>query len=350
MLWSFHDAADLFFGSPLAQAREALAHGRQLDLLVGLPCFCTDVLYGVVGQQQMGQATDVQVIDDLVGLQHLIIAQAQVLGQFLEQHLNEPAAFVDLHDLPGFEFGFVGDDGNALFPRPAGTLADDHSHLPDVAQVPVAGKLVLVLSKVTVASVDLSSILYSLPTITCDGLPPIASGTSKLGADVIEIHEDDWRQIEWLPASAAPVIETELVSVRRIYQEGRQGQGFAKCQVRAAIPTISRDQKIRLSELRTAIGVNASWLAGFGYQGVAGIVTNSFAVRLLSSIELFGVAPGGIIESVCFANTRANNVVDPAIQNLARFAGVHRLLLVDWCRIVALPPSPTEYAAHFAGE
>jgi hypothetical protein len=56
MLWSFRDWADLVLGGPPWQAREALAHGRQLDLLVWLSRFCTEFLDGLLGQQQMGQA------------------------------------------------------------------------------------------------------------------------------------------------------------------------------------------------------------------------------------------------------------------------------------------------------
>ena len=51
MLRSFYNAADLVFGDPLAQAREALAHDWRVDVLVGLPCFGTESREGVVGQQ-----------------------------------------------------------------------------------------------------------------------------------------------------------------------------------------------------------------------------------------------------------------------------------------------------------
>src|SRR6516164_1245381 len=72
-----------------------------------------------------------------------------------------------------------------------------------------SGKLVLVLRKIETESVDPKDMLFSLATI-CDGpLPVIGEGSSKLDADVIELHEDDWRQIEWISAMFRDVIDRE---------------------------------------------------------------------------------------------------------------------------------------------
>lgn len=209
------------------------------------------------------------------------------------------------------------------------------------------GELVLVLNKITKEFVNPSTILFSLPTITGDALPQIAAGTSKLGVDVLEIHEDDWRQIEWLPASAANIIDTELASVRRVIENERVDVGFKKCHLRDSIPKLAPNSVLRLSEMRAAFDPKATWLAGFAYQGVAGLAANSFAIRLFSSIEVFGVASNDIVDSICFANSRANNAPEPDVPNLANFAAAHDLLLVDWCRILVLRPSLANYMAYF---
>lgn len=208
------------------------------------------------------------------------------------------------------------------------------------------GKLVLILRKITTESIDPSKILFSLPAITGDALPPIAAGTSKLGGEVIEIHEDDWRQIEWVPASAINAVESELDSVRGIYEMEREGQAFRKCHLRSSIPALLPACSLQFSEFREAIGPHVKWLAGFAYEGAAGVVDKSFAVRLLSSIELFGVAYG-VIESICFANTHANNAPEPDVRGLATFAAAHDLLLVDWCRVLVLRPSFADYMSYF---
>jgi len=208
-----------------------------------------------------------------------------------------------------------------------------------------SGKLLIVLNKIE--KIDPSEILFSLPTVAGDALPPIAPSTTKLDANAIEIHEDDWRQIEWLPTSIVDQIELELKLVMNIHKKERQGYGFAKCHLRPSLPNLSPDRKIRLSDLREALGPNATWLRGFGIGGIAGIAENSFAVRLLSSIELFGIADAGKIQSICFANTSANNVPEPDVQNLSSFAAAHDLLLVDWCRVIALPAIHLDYVNYF---
>src|SRR5690348_4712574 len=68
-------------------------------------------------------------------------------------------------------------------------LGDDDWDVVEARPVTAAefgrtGELVLVLSKLKIAQVDPSEMLFSLPTITGEALPPIAEGTSKLGANV----------------------------------------------------------------------------------------------------------------------------------------------------------------------
>jgi hypothetical protein len=213
------------------------------------------------------------------------------------------------------------------------------------------GQLVLIMRKANpVTLVDPSEILFSLPTITNDALPPVAPGSSKLNQDVIEIHEDDWRQIEWISATASELISSELEAIREIYEYHRDSVGFRKLHLRQAIPAPLADRQLRLDDLLEALGPRATRLAGLAYRGVAGIAESSFAIRLISSIELYGFAPLGQIQILCFANTRTNNAPQPDIENLARFAAAHDLIFVDWCAAAAIAPSPADYQAYFTAE
>ncbi|MDB5322508.1 MAG: hypothetical protein JWN40_4139 [Phycisphaerales bacterium] len=210
------------------------------------------------------------------------------------------------------------------------------------------GTLILIMRMAPpVTLIDPSAILFSLPTITNDALPPIAPGSSKLGADVIEIHEDDWRQIEWVSGSAREAIASELDLIRLIYDQEREASGFRRVHLRQLIPAPLADRQLRLEDLRHALGPHATWLAGFAYRGVAGIANASFAVRVISSIELYGVAPNGIVETLCFANTSTNNLPLPDVEILARLAATHDLLLADWCAAAVIPPLAQEYIEYF---
>jgi hypothetical protein len=213
------------------------------------------------------------------------------------------------------------------------------------------GKLMLILRKANpVTMVDPSTILFSLPTITNDALPPIAAGSSKLDRDVIEIHEDDWRQIEWVSASFSDAAASDLDAIRLIYEHHRAEYGFRQLHLRRAIPVPLEDRQLRLEDLRAALGPHARWLVGFAYRGVAGIIESSFAVRLISSIEMYGVAPEGLVQALCFANTATNNAPRPDVENLARLAATHDLILADWCAAARIRPSAEDYANYFIRE
>src|SRR5215470_2401386 len=56
-------------------------------------------------------------------------------------------------------------------------------------------QLTLVLRKLKIESVAVDKLLYSIPTLN-DWTPGIAAGTTKLGKRVLELHEDDWQQVE----------------------------------------------------------------------------------------------------------------------------------------------------------
>ena len=265
--------------------------------------------------------------------------------QFIDQATNQPFAHTDvpIDRLPeSFEAAttmHLGEqDWTVLEARPV-----------TAAKFRRSGQLVLIMRRANpVTLIDPSKLLFSLPTITNDALPPIAPGSSKLNQDVIEIHEDDWRQIEWISATAGEAITSELKAIREIYEHHRDSVGFRKLHLRQAIPAPLADRQLRLDDLLQALGPRATRLAGFAYRDVAGIAESSFAIRLISSIELYGFAPLGQIQTLCVAATRVNNVPQPDIENLARFAAAHDLILVDWCAAAAaIAPSPADYLAYF---
>jgi hypothetical protein len=144
------------------------------------------------------------------------------------------------------------------------------------------------------------------------------------------------------------IIARELEAVRQIHLTERQGLGFRKLHLRGGIPSPLPEIILSLDELRQALGPSPTWLDGLCYQSIAGIAQDTFAVRLISSIEIYGAADGGSIQTICFTNVRLNNKPQPDLQNLAAYAARHDLILVDWCRAQAIPPVEALYAKYFA--
>jgi len=106
---------------------------------------------------------------------------------------------------------------------------------------------------------DPNKILFSLATI-CDPIPTTQSGipvgTSKL------LHEDDWRQIEFVPVANKEYIQAKLLELAAFKKTHQKDIGFTKIFVRPEHPTTfaSTDYKLeqlpRLTECSLSLGGN----------------------------------------------------------------------------------------------
>src|SRR5262249_54384615 len=80
---------------------------------------------------------------------------------------------------------------------------------------------------------DPKEILFSMPSI-CGSAKPVGSSASITG-DVIVLHEDDWRQCEFVTCSQSAEISAELSDIRRIHSEAAAAVGWRKVHVRERI-------------------------------------------------------------------------------------------------------------------
>ncbi|WPB78996.1 hypothetical protein KYC5002_07510 [Archangium violaceum] len=185
-------------------------------------------------------------------------------------------------------------------------------------------------------------ILYSLPTLS-NKLPDIEEGSTKPGKQVLELHEDDWRQIELVTHRLEASIENDLRAVARIHQKHRQGAGFNALHTRKEVPSPLEGTWLTLEEVRTHLGETASWLDGVSFQGMAGLVAGGFAVKLPSGLTLYGLQRGGHIRVLALRSPEGLTSTEGDIRLMAGLAARHQLYLVDWCRVDQFPPT----AAHF---
>jgi hypothetical protein len=211
-----------------------------------------------------------------------------------------------------------------------------------------SGRLRLVLRRVTIETIDPREVLFSLPTIA-DELPAMLEGSTKLGRDVLELHEDDWRQTEFVSALLEPDVDACLDAIRDVYANKRKGDFFRELHVRREVPEPLRGLGVTLLDLRQTGGPRATWLDGIAGQGVAGLVADGFAVRLLSSVELYGLADGrGQLRVLGLHGTRANNAGAADVTALREFAASNQLLLVDWCSATKISAFDDEFETFFS--
>ena len=189
-----------------------------------------------------------------------------------------------------------------------------HAEPTTRADYVATGALHLVLRKIEM--VDPRTILYSLPT-----LENVAPPTIGPVAGAIEMHEDDWRQIELIAARFEPEIAAELAAIRTIHAEHRSGPGFTSLHLRERIPAPLAGVALTLAELGLAgppravaigpvSGPRAAVAGGFAFEVANGVIYG----RDDRGVVALGLAPG----------------TDPA--PLAAVARTHDLVLVDWCR------------------
>ncbi|WP_257456404.1 hypothetical protein [Archangium lipolyticum] len=187
------------------------------------------------------------------------------------------------------------------------------------------------------ATVNPRDILYSLPTL-CDPIPAMEEGSTKQGLNVLELHEDDWRQIEFVALTLESSAEIDLRAVARIHNKHFKGAGFDAIHIRKAVPSPLEGTWLTLDELRSTLGPSASWFDGLSFQGAPGLIAGGFAVKLASGLMLYGTQRGGRISVLALRGRESTTDVEGDARLLASIATRSQLLLIDWCRVEQLPP------------
>jgi hypothetical protein len=185
------------------------------------------------------------------------------------------------------------------------------------------GRLVLTLQKiVTVPAKDL---LFSLPTI-CDVIPAVLPGSTKRGKHVLELHEDDWRQIEFVSVSCRPVIEAEIASISAIYQTA-----FKEIHVRKSLAAPLNRERLLLNQLASFFTGAPEIYDGVAYEHLDGLLEGGFACRL-GTVVFYGQQSEGTIRTL---GTKIVEETPEAhketAQALQRFMEACHLYLIDWC-------------------
>lgn len=200
----------------------------------------------------------------------------------------------------------------------------------NAADFVAAGRLVLTLAPVE--SVPARDILYSLPTL--DGALPASDVPAPGGRWVL--HEDDWRQVELVSAALEDAVRAELAAIHRIHAECAQRSGFTDLHVRRG-PASPLVPPPGMDAVRAALPAHARNLGGVGFRDAPGIIGGSFAWEA-GGVTAYGVEVRGTVPVLGLHPAGAAGDPGPLGAGLAGLAATHGLLLVDWCRCVAVPP------------
>jgi hypothetical protein len=212
-----------------------------------------------------------------------------------------------------------------------------------------AGELRLTVRLVKVQNIPPDKLLFSLPTI-CDAIPGVAEGSSKLGKNVLDLHEDDWRQVELVAVTLLDEARACLAKIERVHAEERTpGGAFKKLHVRSELAAPITRGALRLATLQSAFSSGVTAYDGLAYRGVAGLVEGGFAFKTGGGLAVYGVEAGGGVTTVGLVVGAKGPDLEADARGLARLLRESELALIDWCRVEVVGAEDAQVLAYLRG-
>lgn len=184
-----------------------------------------------------------------------------------------------------------------------------------------------------VETVDPKKILFSLPSICNSALPELTDAPSGAG-EIRVLHEDDWRQCEFVSVAYSGEVSRELIAIRQIHEKASMSVGWSAIHLRELIP----------SPLATAIGWQtvvehlgaATSCPKIAFMNKSHVVRNAVAFEFGDGVLVWGVEQAGRLVALCVENIRSAN--EATVSRLTRLADALSLVLVNWCSCQAYAP------------
>lgn len=171
-----------------------------------------------------------------------------------------------------------------------------------------------------VEMINPNDIWFTTPTISNE-FPQTIPLTQQTELD-IHIHEDDYRQNEFLNLSSLPLVEQEINAIKDVWKNHSKKSDdytlFKNCHVRNKIG--SPNLKIDFSELKTILKSNS-----FGQVIINGeVLVNGFAIKTLNT-TYFGTLNNDIVSELCIAEWNENTT-----NEILKINKAYNLIFANW--------------------
>lgn len=200
---------------------------------------------------------------------------------------------------------------------------------PDHAAWAQAGRVLVKTKRVGDAPFVDRGRRYTLPSIS-EELPKLVVREGVDRERLLDLHEDDWRQIEAFGAAAKSKVKQQLRAIDEVRHRFRDEKGFMRMQVRE-VPAPLEHVNVTVEALEEVLPAAAEKLAGISLHGQVGVVEDGVAWALPTGGVLYALAKDGRIGVLGYrrAQLRGGEADDAMILGavLTRFG----LTLVDWC-------------------
>jgi hypothetical protein len=211
------------------------------------------------------------------------------------------------------------------------------------------GALTLTLSQISY--MDPKKILFTLPTLEV-AVPQPDGVIIAPDWHTLELHEDDWRQIEFVSVVNEQAIEAELADIGRIYREHSVDNGdflgFREIHMRERIPT-PIDLPLTLEDVQASLGVPGASLDAVSFERMPGAVPESFAFQF-GELSVYGTGDATSVHCLCI-HRRPSDLRATTLSGVQRLMSTRRLYLVDWAHMIVLAPDDApSLVRYFSGQ
>jgi hypothetical protein len=187
--------------------------------------------------------------------------------------------------------------------------------------------------------VDPKQLLFTLRTI-CDELPAVDETSPPEGA--MRLHEDDWREIEFVASVNRDYIDQQLAALAVFDQQHRAKCGWTEVYVRKEHPSPLAAAGIHLDDEQPLA------MSALTISEPKRTVRGGFALSDGSGWFVYGQrAPDGLVVQMGVAASASAMSRDFASQ-LSHFATAAHLMLVDWYRNVIVDTTTTDAVLRWA--
>ena len=194
-----------------------------------------------------------------------------------------------------------------------------------------------------VTKMDPQDILFSTPTLN-DALPSL--GSSEVPRDRwCQMHEDDWRQFEFVTAAYQGEMASELQAIDKIWKEqsvqlGNEGTAFRNVHVRKLI-TKPIDIPMSVSEFESLFGGRTCPMTFIGSDKA---LKDVYAVQL-SNVIIYAVIEAERMTTLGIEPVDRFAITGDVADRLERLLIQHDLRLVHWRSrtLFETPQSAVEY-------
>ena len=221
------------------------------------------------------------------------------------------------------------------------TYAVIQAHPPTAEEFHRTGRLQLLMRRLAAGSSDPSRGLSSVPSV-CGTLPELA-GPANGGRRFLDLGNNDWRQVEFLPLSLQKQIDAQFADIWRIFDDHREGPGFNRVHVRADPVAPLEAARLTIADLRGLLH-DTTPFDGLAIDGK--LAKDTFAAQLPCGLQIYGAHRDGILHVLALHRVGEGGV--PDIPAIAAFAQSHRLCLIDWCRVLQLRPGDDDFREYLS--